>query len=84
VSDKAESLSNYCSQTFVVLDKWLNQVGAEKGDKALQIVKDAIENNLKANITYYENIVNAAEENGLTELASRHLLMARLYKGLLT
>jgi hypothetical protein len=76
-------LYNYCSQTFVVLDKWLNQIGTEKGDEALQIVKDAIENNVKANIAYYENLAKEAEDNGLDELAAKHKLLARLYKGLL-
>jgi len=75
-------LSNYCSQTFVILDKWLNQVGGEKGEEALSIVKSALQNNIRANITYYEGLAREAENNGLNELASRNRLLAKLYTGL--
>ena len=78
-----EELSNYCSQTFVVLDKWLNQIGAEKGEEALHIVQQAIQNNLTANLTYYESLAKEATENGHDALASRYRLLAKLYRGLL-
>ena len=78
-----QELSNYCNQTFVILDKWLSEVGAKKGDEALVVVKKALENNIKANITYYESLAGEAEKNGLSTLASRNRLLARLYSGLL-
>jgi hypothetical protein len=75
-------ISGYCRQTFAILDKWLNQVGQEKGDQALNIVRGAIQNNLDANVTYYEELAKQAEQNGQTELAAKNRLLARLYKGL--
>jgi hypothetical protein len=65
------------------LDKWLNKVGAECGDKALKIVQDNFQNNIKANVTYYENLVEEAEKSGEKKLASKHRLLVRLYKELL-
>jgi hypothetical protein len=76
-------LSNYCTQTFTTLDRWLNQVSGEQGEQSLGYVKQAWQNNLKANMTYYEEFARAAEKNGEHELASRNSLLARLYKGLL-
>lgn len=78
-----ENLSSYCTQTFVILDKWLNQMGQEKGEEAIKIIKEAMLNNIKANITYYQGLAKEAEGNGHTELASQNMLLARLYKGLL-
>jgi hypothetical protein len=76
-------LSNYCSQTFVILDKWLTQIGIEKGDDALEIVKEAFQNNINANMTYYETVANEAEKRGENEIASQNRRIAKLYKGLL-
>ncbi|AFU58982.1 hypothetical protein Ngar_c20500 [Candidatus Nitrososphaera gargensis Ga9.2] len=81
--DYDEQVSSYCTQTFVILDKWLNQLGREKGDEALKIIKEALRNNTKANITYYQEFAKEAKENGHVELASQNMLLARLYKGLL-
>lgn len=73
---------NYCTQTFIALDKWLNRVGAESGEKAVKIVKDNFQNNIQANVTYYEDLAEEAEKNGQKNLASRHRLIAKLYKEL--
>lgn len=82
IMNDESQLSTYCSQTFVILDKWLNQVGGEKGEQALGIVKSALQNNIRANMTYYEGLAKEAENNGEHELASRNRLLAKLYKGL--
>ncbi len=81
--DGEGQLSNYCSQTFIILDKWLHQISKEKGAEALTIVKSALQNNIKANMTYYEELAKQAEKNGQHELASRNGLLAKLYMGLL-
>lgn len=78
-----ERLSGYCSQTFVILDKWLNEIGKAKGEESLEIVRHALHNNIKANVTYYEGIAVEAQKIGQTELANRNKLLAKLYKGLL-
>ena len=78
-----DQLSSYCSQTFVILDKWLNEIGKAKGEQSLEMVRHALHNNIKANVTYYESIANEAQKNGQTELANRNKLLAKLYKGLL-
>lgn len=80
---KDNNLSNYCSQTFVILDKWMNQVAQEKGEQALKIVKGALQTNIEANVTYYENLASEAGKNGQTELAAQNRLLATLYRGLL-
>lgn len=82
-NEESEGIPNYCGQIFVIMDKWLNQQADKKGDKALKIVNDAIRNNIKANMTYYEGLAKAAQQNGQKDLASRNRLLARLYKGLL-
>jgi hypothetical protein len=74
---------NYCSQTFVALDKWLNKAAAENGDEALKIVKENFQNNVKANLTYYEGLAEEAEKSGQKKLASKHRLLVSLYKELL-
>ena len=48
---------------FVALDKWLQQAAAEKETGALKAVKSAFENNIGANITYYEYLATEAEKN---------------------
>jgi hypothetical protein len=78
-----QTLSNYCAQTFTILDKWLNQVALEKGQGALSIVKAALHNNLQANVTYYEQVANELEQRGETKLVEKNRLLAYLYKGLL-
>jgi hypothetical protein len=61
----------------------LNKVGAESGDKALKIVQDNFQNNVKANMTYYEDLAHEAEKSGQKKFASQHRLLALLYKELL-
>ncbi len=82
MEDKGQ-IASYCSQTFVILDKWLNQLGAEKGEQALSIVKKALQTNIKANTEYYEWLAKEAESSGEHDLAEKYRLLARLYKGLL-
>ena len=76
-------VSSYSSQTFALLDKWLNQVGAQKGGEGLRMVKSTLQNNIKANIAYYESLAKEAESIGHKELAAKNRLVAELYKGLL-
>jgi hypothetical protein len=57
------SNGDYCTQTFVALDKWLQQAASEKGTGALKAVKSAFENNIDVNITYYEIPCNRSGEN---------------------
>jgi hypothetical protein len=83
MEDEKQMIASYCSQTFVILDKWLNQVGAEKGEQALSVVKKALQTNIKANTEYYEWLVEEAENGGEHGLAEKNRLLARLYKGLL-
>jgi len=80
---KEGTLSNYYTQTFAILDKWLNNVAEEKGEQALQAVKKAVENNLNANVTYYEDVAKEADRNGEHQLATRNRLLAKLYSELL-
>ena len=78
-----EESNSVCTQTFVALDRWLNHVGREKGDKALEVVRSAMRNNLDANITYYEAVAKGAELNGNLQFAARYKLLVSLYRGLL-
>ena len=75
--------NNYCTPVFVALDKWLNQAGVEKGDKALKMVSDAFQNNIKANVTYYTSLADEAKKKGELKLAAQNELLAKLYKELL-
>jgi len=77
------ALSKYCTQTFTVLDKWLVQVSLEKGEQALEEVKRKMQNNMNANVTYYEGLAKDFASNGQKELAAKNELLAKLYKGLL-
>jgi len=65
------------------LDKWLNQVGVEKGKEALPIVIAALKNNIRTNLQYYEDLALQLEQSGAPQLGAKHKLMAELYKGLL-
>lgn len=76
-------ISTFCNQTFVILDRWLNQIGREKGKDASRIVKETFQNNIKANLSYYESIAKNADENEQHEIAATNRLMAKLYKGFL-
>ena len=75
--------SNYCAQMFIALDKWLNQAGTEKGDKALKMVSGTFQNNIHANVTYYTTLAEEAKKKGEMKLAARNELLARLYRELL-
>ena len=78
-----DGLSNYCSQTFVILDRWLNQVANEKGNEALTIARSALLNNMSANSSYYESMAIEAKKNGQIEFAARYSLLADIYNRLL-
>jgi hypothetical protein len=76
------SMEDYCTQTFVALDKWLQQTASEKGTGALKAIKSALENNVDANITYYEYLATEAEKTGQSPIAAQNRLLASLYKAL--
>ena len=76
------SEGGYCTQTFVALDKWLQQVASEKGTGALRAIKSALENNIDANITYYEYLATEAEKTGQSPIVAQSRLLAGLYKAL--
>jgi hypothetical protein len=76
------SNGDYCTQTFVALDKWLQQVASEKGTGALKAIKSAFENNIDANITYYEYLATEAEKTGQSPIVAQNTLLAGLYKAL--
>jgi hypothetical protein len=76
------SEGGYCTQTFAVLDKWLQQVASEKGTGALKAVKSAFENNIDANITYYEYLATEAEKTGQSPIVAQNRLLAGLYRAL--
>ena len=83
VSQAELERENYCTQAFVAIDRWLTHAGEDKGNKALKIVRDNFQNNIKANVTYYASLAKEAEKNGQKKLAARHKLLVRLYKELL-
>jgi hypothetical protein len=68
-------ISSFCSQTFVILDKWLNQIGKEyKGNHhASKIAKEIFQNNINANVTYYESFAKSAEQSQEADLATKSL-----------
>ena len=76
------TLSSYCTQTFTILDQWLNQVSGEKGDQALEYVKKAMRNNIADNITYYDHVAFDLEKREEFGLAMRNRRLAEIYRGL--
>ena len=83
-SDNAGKTSTYCGQTFAMLDKWMLQIAEERGAEiAFRKVKETFENNIKANVSYYEELAKIAQENNKGQNAEANLLMAKLYKGFL-
>ena len=80
--NKKSSVSDYCTQTFAIVDQWLNQVSLEKGQEALGIVKTALQNNWRTNITYYEQLAEAADSEKQSKLAKKYRLLARCYNEL--
>ncbi len=76
------STGDYCTQTFVALDKWLQQVASEKGTDALKAVKSVLENNIDSNITYYEYLATEAEKTGQSPIVAQNRLLAGLYRAL--
>jgi hypothetical protein len=56
----------------------LNQAAQESGQEALSIVNSVLQNNPRANMTYYEDIAREAQSHGHDELASRNRLLAEL------
>lgn len=76
------STGDYCTQTFVALDKWLQQVASEKETGALKAVKSAFENNIDANITYHEYLATEAEKTGQSPIVAQNRLLAGLYRAL--
>ena len=76
------SNGDYCTQTFVALDKWLQQVASEKGTGALKAIKSALENNIDANITYYEYLATEAEKTGQSPIVAQNRLLAGLSRAL--
>jgi hypothetical protein len=76
------STGDYCTRTFVALDKWLQQVASEKETGALKAVKSAFENNIDANITYYEYLATEAEKTDQFPIVAQNRLLAGLYRAL--
>lgn len=75
-------ISTYCGHTFAMLDKWLIRIGNENNpEESSKIVKRAFQNNIKANISYYEYLEKAAEESHRKKMAATNRLIANLYKG---
>ena len=64
------------------MGKWLQQVASEKGTGALKAVKSAFENNIDANITYYEYLAIEAEKTGQSPIVAQNRLLAGLYRAL--
>lgn len=79
--DRDGQISTYCGQTFAMLDRWLIRIGNENNpEEASKIVKTTFQNNIKANITYYEELAKAANESHQKKMAATHRLIANLYK----
>jgi hypothetical protein len=76
------SEGDYCMQTFVALDKWLQQAASEKETDALKAIKSAFENNIDANITSYEYLTTEAEKTGQSPIVAQNRLLAGLYRAL--
>jgi hypothetical protein len=64
------------------LDKWLQQAASEKETDALKAIKSAFENNIDANITYYEYLTTEAEKTGQSPIVAQNRLLAGLYRAL--
>jgi hypothetical protein len=84
VSNEDNKISNYCSQTFRLLDQWLVQIVKEKtGDDAFDLTQKTFQNNIQANISYYESLEEAALQNHDDAVAATNRAMVNLYKGFL-
>jgi hypothetical protein len=85
-SDNSDGdISTYCSQTFNAFDKWLIRLANENNsDEAFKIAKGTFQNNVKANIDYYEYVAKSAEEEHLEQVATRNHMIANMYRGFLT
>ena len=67
-----------------MLDQWLVQIMKEKNaGEASKIAQKTFQNNIHANISYYEGVEKEALQNDLGEIAARNRAMVNLYKGFL-
>lgn len=76
------NLEQYSTKAFVALDNWLNRSVAENGEEASEIVSHAFQNNINANLSFYEGLANEADRNGYLGLSARVKAVAKLYKAL--
>ena len=84
-ADGDGGISTYCSHTFNALDKWLIQITNEKNPgEVSKLVQTSFQNNIKANIDYYEYLAKSADADHLEKAAARNRLMVNLYKGFLS
>lgn len=70
------------TQSFAEIDRLINRVVRENGRESYPLILSELKRNIKANITYYENIAETAENQGL-EKAANFRLIAQIYEQLL-
>lgn len=78
-------ISTYCSHTFNALDKWLIRIANENNpEEAAKIAKGTFQNNIRANIDYYEYLAKSADEEHQEKVAARNRVIANMYRGFRT